>query len=42
MKRHAGKHGAWVLLQNCFNERKKNQVRSRTSNYCVSQKNSTN
>ena len=25
------------MLQSCFNERKKNQVRSRTSNYCVSQ-----
>ena len=30
---------AWkVLLQSCFNKRKKNQVLSRTSNYCVSQK----
>ena len=26
------------MLQKCFNERKKNQVRSRTFNYCVSQK----
>ena len=26
------------MLQKCFNERKKNQVRSRTSNHCVSQK----
>ena len=42
MKRHTVKHGAWVFLQNCFSERKKNQVRSRTSNHCVSQKKSTN
>ena len=27
-----------MLLQKCFYERRKNQVRSRTFNYCVSQK----
>ena len=39
MNRHLGEHGRYCF-QSCLNERKKNEVRSRTSNYCVLQKKS--
>ena len=36
MKRHSGKHGRYCFKVAIIKE--KNQVRSRTSNYCVSKK----
>ena len=37
MKRHSGKHGRYCFKVALMKE-KKNQLRSKTSNYCLSQK----